>query len=107
MSSHENTSLRMYQQEVAALAAEFARLFRQGTFGIDELHQLLAERCRTHPLVQDAAGCDQVLGSSAFATLLRVAGPQSDDSLSAFAIYALQSDVTLSLIHLHRVPLRP
>jgi hypothetical protein len=108
MSTQEDVALRTYQDEVAALATGLARMFRQGALGIDELHRTLAERCRTHPLLQDTDGCDQVLASSAFAdAALRLANPQTDYSLPALATYALQSDVTLYLTQLCRVPLRP
>ena len=108
MGTHAFAVPRTYQQEVAALAVELARLFRDGELGLDALHLALAERCRTHPLVQEPDGCEQVLACSAFAdAALRVSPPPADYSLPALALYALQADVTLFLTLRCRVPLRP
>jgi len=99
---------RTYKQEVAALAVELARLFRGGELGLDALHLALAERCRTHPLIQEPDGCEQVLACSAFAdAALQVIPPPAGYSLHALATYALQADVTLFLALRCRLPLRP
>ena len=108
MGTHASAVPRTYQQEVAALAVELARLFRDGELGLDALHLALAERCRTHPLVRESDGCEQVLACSAFAdAALRVTPPPAGYSLHALATYALQADVTLFLTLRCRVPLRP
>ena len=108
MGTHPIAVPRTYQQEVAALAVELARLFRDGDLGLDALHLALAERCCTHPLIQEPDGCEQILACSAFAdAALQVTPPPAGYSLRALATYVLQADVTLFLCLRCGVPLRP
>jgi hypothetical protein len=97
-----------YDDEVALLATELARLYHHDALVIDGLHRVLAERCAHHPLLARPIGWALVLTSSPFAhAVVRKAPLHAACSLRTIATHALQADVTLLLTQRLRVPLRP